>query len=73
MEYIIIENTYNNNLCSDISNIELTKYYTNKHKKLEEITEPFLDNIMLFKLFAPHEMVGTYIEKYNGLLAFKSS
>ena len=30
MEYLILENAYNNNLCSDVSVINLVKYYTDK-------------------------------------------
>ena len=63
MEHLILENTYNNNLCSDVGNINLVKYYTEKDKKLTPLTTPFLDNITMFKLFAPHEMTGDYIKE----------
>ena len=63
MEHLILENTYNNNLCSDVGNINLVKYYTDKDKKLTPITTPFLDSITMFKLFAPHEMAGDYIKE----------
>ena len=53
IEDLILENTYDNNLCSDISNIDLIKYYTHKGQILTRITNTFIDNIMLYKL-SPH-------------------
>jgi hypothetical protein len=55
IEDLILENAYENNLCSDISNIKLTKYFTDKNKILEPITPPFLDNIIFYKLFSKND------------------
>jgi hypothetical protein len=51
IEDLILENTHDNNLCSDISAIDLTKYFTHKEQKLTPSTDIFIDNIRLFRLF----------------------
>jgi len=55
IEYLTFENAHKDedtgqSLTSDISKINPTKYYTHKDQQLKEITAPFIDNIMLYKL-----------------------
>lgn len=55
IEYLTFENAHKDeetgqSLTSDISKINPTKYYTHNEQQLEEITAPFIDNIMLYKL-----------------------
>jgi hypothetical protein len=63
IEDLILENTYENNLCSDISKIDLIKDFTQEKQKLEKITDIFIDNIMLCKLFSKKEGTGRYLHK----------
>ena len=63
IEDLIFENTHDNNLCSDISAIDLTKYFTHKEQKLTPLTDIFIDNIMLFKLFKHTDGHGQYLHK----------
>ena len=55
IEYLTFENAHKDEttgqcLIGDVSKINPTKYHTHKDRQLKEITDPFIDNIMLFKL-----------------------
>ena len=67
IDYLLFENAYKDEngqcLVSDVGDIEPTKYYSEKHKKLTPITEPFIDTIMIFKLI---DGASTY--KQNGVM-----
>ena len=66
IDYLLFENAHKDektgqNLVSDVGGINPTKYYTEKNKKLQPITPPFVDTLMLFKLIDEQNTV-----KQNG-------
>jgi hypothetical protein len=50
-EWVLFENSINDNLITDISDVSFTNSYTKSKVELEQITPIFCDNLMLFSLY----------------------
>src|SRR5436190_2881314 len=74
---LLKENLYNNNLITNIGNIDYTKN-EQKINKFKRITEPFVDNIMIVKITDSTDLVGKLLKKeicgsFNSFLRGKFS
>src|SRR5436190_14666023 len=75
--WLLKENLYNNNLITDIGNIDYTKN-EQKINKFKSITEPFVDNIMIVKITDSTDLEGKLLKKeicgsFNSFLRGKFS
>src|SRR5436190_1309097 len=59
--WLLKENLYNNNLITNIGNIDYTKN-EQKINKFKRITEPFVDNIMIVKITDSTDLVGKLLK-----------